>query len=205
MASAMAGQADTRDVTALLAFAGVAAVRRGRILFGGLSLALSPGDALVASGPNGAGKSTLIRIAAGLLVPAAGTVTRRGATALLTEASALDGDRALGDALGFWARLDGGVDWRGALDALGIAHLADVPVRMLSTGQRRRAAMVRVIASGAPLWLLDEPASGLDGEAVARLEAAIAAHRGGGGAVLVATHQPVALPGAQALALGAGG
>ena len=75
---------------------------------------------------------------------------------------------------------------------MGLAHLADVPVRMLSAGQRKRAALARVIASGAPLWLLDEPANGLDADGLARLDAAMAAHRAAGGAILAATHQPLA-------------
>ncbi|HLL30503.1 MAG TPA: heme ABC transporter ATP-binding protein CcmA, partial [Allosphingosinicella sp.] len=69
-------------------------------------------------------------------------------------------------------------------------------------GQRKRAALARVLASGAPLWLLDEPANGLDGDGQARLEAAMAAHRAGGGAVLAASHQPLALPGAARVMLG---
>ena len=85
---------------------------------------------------------------------------------------------------------------------MGLAPLAGVPVRMLSTGQRKRAALARVMASGAPLWLLDEPANGLDADGLARLEGAIAAHLAGGGAVLAASHQPLALPGAVLVALG---
>jgi len=74
--------------------------------------------------------------------------------------------------------------------------LADIPVRLLSTGQRRRAAIARVVASGAPLWLLDEPANGLDAAALGLLETAIATHRASGGAVLVASHTPIKLPAA---------
>ena len=88
-----------------------------------------------------------------------------------------------------------------ALRDLALDHLADVPVRILSTGQRRRIAMARVLAAGAALWLLDEPANGLDTDAVERLEALIARHRAGGGMVIVATHQPIALPGAVEIAL----
>jgi heme exporter protein A len=86
--------------------------------------------------------------------------------------------------------------------SMGLTRLADVPVRMLSTGQRKRAVLARVIASGAPLWLLDEPANGLDPDGLARLEGAIAAHRAAGGAVLAASHQPLALPGARRVILG---
>jgi heme exporter protein A len=187
-----------------LAFAAVACARGGRMLFEGLSFALGAGDAALVSGPTGAGKSSLIRVAAGLLTPAAGAVTAHGGRALLAEAAALDPERTVRAALGFWARLDGrGAAVADALAAVGLAALAEVPVRLLSTGQRRRVALARVVASGAPVWLLDEPANGLDTGSVAMLEALVAAHRAGGGIALVATHQPVALPGAVPIALAA--
>ena len=182
----------------------VTAARGGRVLFEGLSLALEPGGAALVTGPNGAGKSTLIRICAGLLAPTEGRVERGARTALLTEAAALDGERTVRAALGFWAKLDGAgaaaVDR--ALEDLALDRLAEVPVRLLSTGQRRRAAFARVVASGAPLWLLDEPASGLDAAAVGRLEAAVARHRDGGGAMVVATHQGLDLRDGQIVSLG---
>lgn len=108
----------------------------------------------------------------------------------------LRGGRILFEGLSF-ALAPGG----DALEAVGLADLADVPVRLLSTGQRRRAGFARVLASGAPIWLLDEPGNGLDTVSLAMLEARIAAHRAGGGIVLVATHQPIALPDAQEIAL----
>jgi heme exporter protein A len=167
------------------------------MLFADLSFDLGPGDALLVQGPNGVGKSTLVRIAAGLLPPAGGSVTRGGAVALLSEATALDPQLPLVKALGFWAGLDGARDRvDAALAAMGIGSLAEVPVRMLSTGQRRRAAIARLVAADAPIWLLDEPANGLDAASLERLEAVIATRRAGGGAVLVASHVPVALPGA---------
>jgi heme exporter protein A len=185
-----------------LALSGIACLRGGRLLFEGLDLMLAPGEAALISGPNGVGKSSLIRIAAGLLAPAAGTVECEGALALMAEAPALDPELPLGSALRFWAGLDG---WRdavpGALAAVGLADIARVPVRMLSTGQRRRAALARVIASGAPIWLLDEPANGLDLASVALLEGLIAGHRAAGGIALVATHLPIALPDAREVAL----
>jgi heme exporter protein A len=179
----------------------VACDRGGRRLFEALDLILEPGGAALVTGPNGAGKSSLIRLAAGLLPAAAGEVRRTVAVALADEALALDPKLSLAAALAFWARLDGG-DPAAAMAAMGLAPLAAVPVRMLSTGQRRRAALARVVASRAPLWLLDEPANGLDADGEARLEAAMAAHRAGGGAVLAASHQPLGLPGAARVALG---
>ncbi|WP_425228052.1 heme ABC exporter ATP-binding protein CcmA [Sphingomonas sp.] len=197
----MPGQAPSaqgRDRRAALTFADVALVRGGRVLAERVSFALRPGDAAVVTGPNGAGKSTLIRVAAGLLRAGAGTVEREGAVALLGEGHALDGERRLRDALDFWAKLDGG---EAALAAVGLAALGEVPVRLLSTGQRRRAGLARMAASGADLWLLDEPANGLDTDGVTMLEGLIGRHRAAGGAVLMATHQPLAVPSAFGLRL----
>ncbi len=168
------------------------------MLFDGLDLTLRAGHAALVTGPNGIGKSSLLRIAAGLLAPATGSVTRDGAVALLGEAHALDPERPLARALAFWI----GARTEPALAAVGLDHLADVPVRLLSTGQRRRAGLARVIGAAASIWLLDEPANGLDSAGIALLEAAIAAHRAGGGVTVVATHQPVALPGAIPVRLG---
>ena len=189
-----------------LAFREVACVRGGRALFENLSFTVAPGGAALVSGPNGVGKSSLIRLAAGLLRPVAGTVEGAPTRALMAEAPALDPARRLSEALAFWAALDADpADARGrvarALDAVGLAHIAEIPVRLLSTGQRRRAALARVVASAAQLWLLDEPANGLDVASVALLERLIATHRAGGGAVLVATHTPIALHEAVEIAL----
>lgn len=184
----------------LLELSGVTAVRGGRALFERLDLVLRPGEATVVAGPNGIGKSSLLRIAAGLLRPAAGTVASARA-ALADENAALDSRQNLGAALAFWAKLDGG-DPAPGMDAMGLTRLANVPVRMLSTGQRKRAALARVIASGAPLWLLDEPANGLDADGQDRLAGAMAAHRESGGAILAATHQPFGLGQAHEVWLG---
>ena len=88
-----------------------------------------------------------------------------------------------------------------ALETFDLLRLADFPVRMLSSGQRRRLALARLIAAPAKLWLLDEPTTGLDTASVARLEAVIAAHRQAGGLVVLATHTDVALPDAETLML----
>ena len=179
----------------LIAFDAITCVRGGRALFEGLSFTLEQGGAALVTGPNGIGKSSLIRLAAGLLFPAAGRITSDVPRALLTDQASLDEELPLARALVFWARLDGAAgNVAAALDALALSDLADIPVRLLSTGQRRRAAIARVIASGAPLWLLDEPANGLDTAALDLLETAIATHRASGGAVLVASHTPIALP-----------
>ena len=186
-----------------LAFDKVTCLRGDRLLFEGLSFALSAGQAALLTGPNGVGKSSLLRIAAGLLPPAVGTVERTGRIALAAETAALDARLPLGEALGFWAKLDGvgQGDVARALDAMGIANLAPVPVRMLSTGQRKRAVLARVIAGNAPVWLLDEPGNGLDTASLDRLAQAMADHRKAGGIILAATHQPLGLDDAVPIAL----
>ncbi|MEO5867750.1 MAG: ATP-binding cassette domain-containing protein, partial [Sphingomonas sp.] len=132
------------------------------MLFADLSLALAPGDAALVTGPNGVGKSSLIRVAAGLLRPAGGHVEGTARRTLMAEAAALDPARTLRRALHFWAVLDDlpdpGARAARGIEAVALTPLADVPIRLLSAGQRRRAALARVVASEAPVWLLDEPA-----------------------------------------------
>jgi heme exporter protein A len=127
-------------------------------------------------------------------------VQRQVACALADEALALDERLTLKEALLFWARLDGASPDAG-MSAMGLGGIAQVPVRMLSTGQRKRAVLARAIASGAPLWLLDEASNGLDAEGQERLASAMAGHRDRGGAVLAASHHPIGLAGAAEIAL----
>jgi heme exporter protein A len=168
----------------LLSVERVTLVRGARLLFEGLDLRLGAGEAIHVTGPNGCGKSSLIRMVAGLLRPSAGQI-ERSAVALADEGLALDRELPLGRALGYWR----GPRLSEAMTAFDLDRLADVPVRLLSTGQAKRARLARVMASAAPLWLLDEPLNGLDRDGVRRLDAAIAAHRASGGAVLTASHQ----------------
>lgn len=174
----------------LLRFDQASCIRGDRLLFKGLSFGLSRGDALWLRGPNGTGKSSLIRMAAGLLRPFRGSVARYERCALIDETAALDAELPLRAALNIWGRIDGidGTATAAAMQAMALSALSDVPVSMLSTGQRKRAAMARVIASGAPIWLLDEPANGLDSASIDLLVTAIQSHRQGGGAVLLASH-----------------
>ncbi len=173
-------------MTALLSFKDVTCRRGGRLLFDRLSLDVGPGEALQVVGPNGSGKSSLIRLAAGLLRAAAGSV-QAAPCALVDDRLALDREKPLREALGFW-----GGDVESGLDSMGLQDFAAVPVRLLSAGQAKRAALARVMASAAPLWLLDEPANALDDRAVKALGGAIASHLRSGGAVVAASHTALA-------------
>ena len=190
--------------------------RRGdRLIFSAMSCTLPAGGALVLTGANGSGKSSLLRLLATLLAPASGRLLWGGVPvaadlalfrARLLYVGHLDAIKpALGvrETLVYWAQLRGAavslVD--AALDAFGLASLADWPCRWLSAGQRRRLALARLIACPAALWLLDEPTAALDSDGEERLLAALGAHRAAGGRVALATHQPLPLAGAQTLAL----
>jgi heme exporter protein A len=178
-------------MTSMLRFDGVALRRGGRLLFEDANLDLGPGDALQVTGPNGSGKSSLIRLAAGLLRPERGVV-KRAPVALADDRLALDRELPLARALDVW----GGAVTE-AMEALGLSSLGDVPVRLLSAGQAKRATLARVAASGAPLWLLDEPANALDSAGMEKLGEVLQQHRRSGGAILAASHIP--LPGEWAI------
>ena len=197
----------------------IAVVRGGRPIFADLSLAVDPGGALRLAGPNGGGKSTVLRVVAGLLAPRTGDVCwdaipitedppahgRRIAYLGHTDAlkSALTARENAETLLAVSGRHAGATLDR-AFDLLDLQRLAELPAGWLSAGQRRRVALARVVASGCPLWLLDEPTVGLDAASVAALETAIAAHRSAGGMVIAATHIALDLgPGAATLDPGA--
>ncbi len=177
------------------------ACRRGdRVLFAGLSFSLGASEALQVTGPNGCGKTSLLRIVAGLLRPMEGKVEQAGAIGMVDERHALDPELPLGRALGFWAGLDGShMDM--AATQLELGELLDVPVRYLSTGQKKRAALARLIAQDANIWLLDEPLNGLDTAGAALVERLVASHCEKGGMALVASHQAIALPGGHSLSI----
>lgn len=190
-------------------------IRGERMVFQDLSFSIASGDALILRGPNGSGKSTLLRLAAGLLKPAAGALSWQGSEDggddhhdKIHYVGHLDAVKAaftVQENLAFWCAFDGSqtveADCAAALDRLGLGHIADVPGRYLSAGQRRRLNIARIAATPKPLWLLDEPSVSLDDASVARLVDLIAEHRKSGGMVMVATHIDLALEGADTLHL----
>ncbi|MFC0408989.1 heme ABC exporter ATP-binding protein CcmA [Roseomonas elaeocarpi] len=176
--------------------------RGGHDVVAGLGLEIMPGEAIMLLGRNGAGKSTLLRALAGLLRPTSGRVCWNGAD--IREDLAEHGQRlrwvghldaakpslTVRENLRFLARLLGG-EVQQALDAMALNAIADQPARSLSSGQRRRLALSRLVLGQAPLWLLDEPTVGLDAASVARLGPVLARHRAAGGMIVAATHLPL--------------
>ncbi len=185
------------------------AVQRGeRILFKGFSLTVAAGEAVALVGANGAGKTSLLRCVAGLLRPIAGNIrfrdgetetdpeeARRFSCHMVGHQDGLKGARTAREELTFQAGWTGG-DAASALVAaerLGLTRLLDLPVRVLSAGQRRRLALARLIAAPRSLWLLDEPLAPLDAASRLLLGEVMAEHVAGGGLILAAVHDPLPL------------
>lgn len=168
-----------------------ASIQRGnRLVLRNFSFSVESGEIVWIRGANGSGKSTLLRALAGLLPLAAGRLEVTGNVALADDNIALDRDCSLDDALRFWARLDGvsGARLEAALTALDLVPLTELPVRLLSAGQKKRGSLARMIAGGERIWLLDEPYNGLDQANVVRLDEVLERHAATGGIALVASH-----------------
>lgn len=188
-------------------------IRGQRLLFEGLSFKLESGEVLLVRGANGSGKSSLLRVIAGLLKPAEGSIVLSTATDdapmqtqlhYLGHADGLKPPMTVTEMLTFWrALLEGDGDLAAALDAWHLQTLADLPCGVLSAGQKRRVALAQLSLTGRPLWLLDEPTAPLDEAGVALAVNAIKAHAGRGGMTIIATHRPLDLPGARELDLSA--
>lgn len=187
-----------------LAGQGLSCVRGGRPIFSALEFAVPAGQALAVTGINGAGKSSLLRLIAGLLPAAGGTVTLEGGEADLTlpeQAHYLGHRDALKPALtvlenlDFWRDFLGGqaIDGLASLATVGLGHAAHLPAAFLSAGQRRRLSIARLIAVNRPIWLLDEPTSALDTSGQTMIAGLMDAHLRSGGIILAATHGPLGI------------
>ncbi|BBK33927.1 heme exporter protein A [Stella humosa] len=198
---------------------GLSCVRGERLVFRDLDFRVEAGTALTLLGPNGAGKSSLLRLMAGLVAPVAGQMrwddaavaddpeAHRARLRWLGHGDGIKAGLTAAENAAFWGALagPGGLDVAAALDRLGLDGVADTPARYLSQGQRRRLALTRLLLGRAPLWLLDEPTVGLDAASVAIVEAMLDRHCRDGGLAVLATHVPIATPGARTLRLGPAG
>jgi len=198
----------TRLFSTGLSVADVAVSRGGRRIVEGASFTLRPGEALLMRGPNGSGKTTLLRAVAGLAAIEGGEArliregadetgesARRAAIIYCGHANSVKAAMSGRQNLRFWTALYNAPADRidAAIDAFDLGAFVAAPAGALSAGQRRRLGLARLVISGRPLWLLDEPTAAVDVASSARLSGVIAAHRARGGAVIVATHDGLKL------------
>lgn len=190
--------------------------RGGEAVFSGIGFALDQGEALIVTGPNGSGKSTLLRVVAGLLPVAAGKVLVEGggeafptvasASHYLGHLNAMKTALSVEENLGFWRALQGepALSVEDALETVALGGLGHLPFGYLSTGQRRRVSIAKLLVSHRPVWLLDEPTAGLDKASEERFAGLMRGHLEGGGIVVAATHLPLGLEGARELQMKVG-
>lgn len=192
---------------------GLACQRGGRIVFRGLDIMLQGGEALIVTGPNGAGKSSLLRMLAGLVDLAQGSLTFEGGesekalgeqTHYVGHLDALKAAMSVRQTIQFWSDFLGGVerDIEHVLAAFDLSELVNLPVAYLSAGQRRRLSLSRLLVAPRPLWLLDEPSVALDAVNLARLVSVMEVHLMRGGMIIAATHQTLGLMNSKMLELG---
>lgn len=186
----------------LLRVRDLAVARGGARALEGVAFALAPGEALILRGPNGIGKTTLLRTVAGLQPPVEGAVEAEAdAVAYAAHADGLKGALTVTENLSFWREVFGGPPVPPALAAFDLSHLADRPAHALSAGQKRRLGLARLLVTGRPLWVLDEPTVSLDAASVALFAQAVRGHLAAGGAALMATHIDLGLAEARLLDL----
>jgi heme exporter protein A len=177
----------------------LACERNGRMVFSGLSFDVAPGQCVELRGTNGAGKSSLLRVIAGLVPKAAGTITLDGkddfATSLhlIAHADAMKSALTVAENLAFWAAVLGGTGIDNAMQAFRLDALRHEPAQLLSAGQRRRLALARLFLQARSLWLLDEPMTALDAASQEALRQHMRAHLTAGGMVMAATHGDLGL------------
>jgi heme exporter protein A len=182
--------------------ANLSVARGGVTVLSGLTFSVGAGQALVLRGPNGSGKTTLLRTLAGLQPPAAGTLDLNpDAVAYAAHADGLKSTLTVAENLDFWAQVYGGPSPDAAIAALDLAALTRRRAGELSAGQKRRLGLARLLVTGRPLWLLDEPTVSLDTASVALFAGVVREHLASGGAAIIATHVDLGLPEAEELDL----
>ena len=182
--------------------ANLSVARGGVTVLSGLTLSVGAGQALVLRGPNGSGKTTLLRTLAGLQPPVSGTLDLDpDAVAYAAHADGLKSTLTVAENLEFWARVYGGPAPGRAITALDLSSLAHRRAGELSAGQKRRLGLARLLVTGRPLWLLDEPTVSLDTASVALFAAVVRQHLAEGGAAIIASHVDLGLPEAEVLDL----
>lgn len=170
--------------------------RGGLPVLEGLSFDLPAGMALILRGPNGIGKTTLLRTIAGLQPPMRGQVT--GAEDQIAYAAHADGIKptlTVAENLSFWARVFGHQGIEGAIQSFNLDALRDRPTGALSAGQKRRLGLARMLVTGRPIWIMDEPTVSLDTDHVRQFANVVQAHLEQGGSALIATHIDLGLEG----------
>jgi heme exporter protein A len=176
--------------------------RGGVTVLAGLGFAVSAGQALILRGANGSGKTTLLRTLAGLQPLAAGEIgLAPDSAAYAAHADGLKSTLTVAENLSFWAAIYGGGPIGPAITALDLGDLAHRHAGELSAGQKRRLGLARLLVTGRPLWLLDEPTVSLDAASVQRFAEVLHQHLTTGGAAIIATHVDLDLPTAAVLDL----
>jgi heme exporter protein A len=189
-------------LTASLSVSDLTVARGGVPVLEGVNFAVEAGRALILRGPNGSGKTTLHRTLAGLQKPVSGSLNiPEDAVAYAGHADGLKSTLSVGENLAFWAAIYGTSDINDALWAYDLFALQYRPAQNLSAGQKRRLGLARLMVTGRPIWMLDEPTVSLDADAVAMFAKAVRAHLGAGGVAVMATHIELGISEAEELDL----